>query len=373
MDAHRILGESRMIRTETDPKDLTEQDVKEVIDRVRSYLKERGVKHSQVAKAIMVAPSVVSQILSGTYAADPRGHIMAMDRWLERATAADATPDTAKFVWTGVARQIRLAAQRAIDKADKGLDGRISLVWGDPGCGKTLALEAVAETENGILIQCDFHCATASSLLEKIARSMRPHIPGTGRKLKEALTERLRGSGKLIIVDEIHALLTAKDDNPFHTLRRLSDETGCPQLWAASCDLVSQLRLREQRREPLSQIIRRIGTQFHLTAAIAGQTDGGRPLFTVEEIIQIYGRNEMRLSRDAAKFLARLTTDAKLGLLGTCTELVADATTMNRAQGGEITVEMLWESAQLSHQASEIELIYNSVREELPARQRRAM
>ena len=361
-----------MIRTETDPKTLTDQDVQEVIDKVKEYQKAKGVKNSQIAKALLISPTTVSEILSGKYNADARPIVMAMDRWLERRQNSDEQPDTAKFVWTGVARQVRLAAQRAIATADAGHDTRIALVWGDPGCGKTLALQAVAETEGAILISCDFHSASASGLIAKIARSLHPIPSGFGSSLYQAVVEKLRGSGKLIIVDEIHALLNAKDDNPFHTLRRLSDETGCPQLWAASCDLVSQLRLRETRREPLAQIISRIGTQFHLTAPIAGQSgDGGRPLFTVDEIIQIYGRNEMRISRDGAKFLAKLTTDAHHGLLRTCTALVADATVMNRAKGGELTVDMLWEAAQLSLQASEIETIYTSVKDELPARQRK--
>lgn len=372
LDVQRVLGESRMIRTETDPKTLTDQDVQGVIDQVKEYQKIKGVKNSQIAKALLLSSTTISEILSGKYNADARPIIMAMDRWLERAQQADAQPDTAKFVWTAVARQVRLAAQRAIARADAGLDSRIALIWGDPGCGKTLALQAVAETENGILIQCEFHSGGPTGLVEKIATALRIPIVGTGRRLYKAVVDRLRGSGKLILVDEIHALLNAKDDNPFHTLRRLSDETGCPQLWCTSCDLISQLRLRETKREPLAQIISRIGTQFHLTAVIAGQSgDGGRPLFTVEEIIQIYGKNEMRLSRDAAKFLAKLTTDAHHGLLRTCTALVADATVMNRAKGGEITVDMLWEAAQLSLQASEIETIYTSVKDELPQQRRK--
>jgi DNA transposition AAA+ family ATPase len=370
LNAHRVLGESRMIRTETDPKDLTDQDIQDVIDRIKAYQKEKGAKNAQIARAIMVSPSVISQVLGGTYAADCRPLIVAMDRWLERRKSADDAPELVKFVLTGVARKVRLAAQRAIASADMGLDSRISLVWGDPGCGKTMALEAVAETENAILISCDFHAASEAGLLRKIAAQLKGFSSMSGWQAFEKIKQRLHGSGKLIIVDEIHALLQAKNDNPFHMLRRLSDETGCPQLWSASCDLISELRKREQRREPLAQIIRRVGTQFHLTAAIAGNGDDGQPLCSVEEIIQIFGRGEMRLSKDAARFLARICASPRSGLLGTCASLVGHAIAMNRRNADTLTAEMLWEAAQVTMQASEIETMYDSVHEELPSRRR---
>ena len=373
MDAHRVLGESRMIRTETDPKMITDEQVLEVITAVRAYQREKGIRNVTIARALFYTTTVISEVLSGKYGADPRPIVQAMDRWLERRKLADAKPETAKFIWTQVARQVRIAAQRAIASADMGIDSRIALVWGDPGCGKTLALQAIAESEDALLISCDFNAAGAGGLIEKIAAAIpRFHPSGSKRRLHEAVIARLRGSNTLIIVDEIHALLTARDDNPFHTLRRLSDDTGCPQLWSASCDLLSELRKREARREPLAQIIRRIGTQIHLTAPIQGHSgDGGRPLVSVEEVLQIYGGNEMKLTRDAAKFLSRLTTEPRQGLLGTCTSLVGHATAMNRMKAKELTVEMLWEAAQINCQPSEIESIYMIVKDELPVRQKK--
>jgi DNA transposition AAA+ family ATPase len=325
-----------------------------VIELVKEYMKEKGLTQAQVARGCMVQSSVISQVLNGKYNADPRNIIATMDRWLERRKAADEMPATSKFVWTDVACQIRLAAKRAMAAADAGIDARISLVWGDPGCGKTLALEAVAESTDAIMITCGIESTT--SIVEKIADALRIQKLGGARRMFDAIVERLRGSGKLLIVDEIHAMLDCRDDQPFHTLRRLSDQTGCPQLWSATCDLIKQLQVREQRREPLGQIVSRIGSQFHLTRTIEANGTGGRggnvPLFSVDDILKVFASNELKLTRDGAEFLASICTSPRYGLLRACTNLVVTATAINRAKGGQLDEKRLMEAAQFLFQDS---------------------
>ena len=366
-NANRVLGESRMIRTEATPEEVTPDQIQGVIDRVKAYLKERSVSQAQVASGICYGGSVVSQVLKGTYAADARPIIIAMDRWLERRRRADNQPETSRYTDTSVAKMIRLAGQMAIRASDAGVDSRIALVWGDPGCGKTWALEAVAESEQGIFITCGVKVLSARGVLEEIAGNLRCGVARSTRETFAVVVDKLRGSGKLIVVDEIHALLDAHDDSAFHTLRRLSDETGCPQLWGATCDLIEQLKIREKKRDPLGQITSRIGCQFHLTAKLHGGGGGGRPepLYSVEEIVKMYGANELKLTSDGAHFLANVCRDPNMGLLRSCTKLVLHATTMNRAKGGAITARMLWEAAQFTFQYSMIQRLQVAVHENL--------
>ena len=366
IDDQRILGESRMIRTETPADRITDEQCANVIEAVKAYMKEKGCTQSQLARALVLSSPTVNQVLKGNYPADARPIIAAMDRWLERRKSADEQPHVSQFVWTHVAKTIRLAARRAIASADMGIDSRIALVWGDPGCGKTLALEAIAQSEDAILITCGVDVISPRAILGKIGEALRITLGTSAREAFANIVERLRGSGKLLIVDEIHALLDARNDNAFHTLRRLSDQTGCPQLWAATCNLIDQLRFRERKREPLGQIISRIGCQLHLTKCLHNN-DGGRaePLFTVDEILQVYGRNELKLTRDAGRFLARLCTSPLRGLLRTCTQMVMDATMAHRAKSQALTVHMLWEAAQLAFQESILTELATELREEL--------
>jgi len=361
-------GQFTDLTRETEPAKITDEQCQQVIEGVKAYLKKNGITQSTLAKSLILASSTVSQVLSGSYAADHRAVVQAMDRWLERRKNADALPQISKFIWTDVARQIRLAAQRSIQAADMGIDTRISLVWGDPGCGKTLALEAIAQSEDGLLITCGIDLQSGNSILDKLSQMLGLGIYTTGAKKFAAVVDRLRGSGKLIIVDEIHALLDCRDDSAFHTLRRLSDQTGCPQLWAATCNLIEELRTRERRREPLGQIISRIGSQFHLTAKLKGTgPNGGRPepLISVEQVLEIYGCNELKLTKDAARFLARFCTNPRIGLLRGCTGLVATATAMNRGKSNQLTSEMLWEACLFLFQNTILMSVQATLKEEL--------
>jgi DNA transposition AAA+ family ATPase len=348
LDAQRVLGGSRMIRTETPTETITDEQVQTVIEVVKAYIKQTGCGHGPLIKALCLSSTTVSQVLGGKYNADVRPIVAAMDRWLERRKESDARPSITSFVWIDVAKEIRMAAKLAIAAADQGLDSRIALVYGDPGCGKSLALEAIAESENAIHITCGTDVMSARAIMEKIGEALRIAMPrGTSDAFGE-IVKKLRGSGKLIIVDEIHALLDARDDTPFHMLRRLSDQTGVPQLWAATCDLMAILSQRQTRREPLGQITRRFACQKHLTRKLHSP-GGGKglpdPLYTVEQVLKIYGSNEMKLTSDGAEFLASLCRNWKLGLLGTCTTLVAHATTMYRGKSATINAQMLWEAA----------------------------
>jgi DNA transposition AAA+ family ATPase len=346
IDAQRVVGEGRMVRTDADPTKIPDDVARAICERARAYMKERGIRQQQVAKALGVSGPVLSAVLNGTYgAATAKGVVMDLDRWLENRQAADAQPKLTEFVWTTVAQEIRSVAKLAIRASLLGQDARIGLVYGDTGCGKTMALKAIAETEPGALyICCDYNSATPPGVLGKIARALRLDDGGPARTIANAIRSHLEGSHRLLIVDEIHALLVASDDKAFHTLRHLHDQTGAPQLWCSTPDLIGQLRQKEARgREPLGQIRSRIGIQRDLLTRTKPGGGGGTgdPLFTVDEIIAIYGRNEMKLTRDGGHYLASVANTPQAGGLRTVTSIVGAAVFTFKATHCELTAELL--------------------------------
>jgi DNA transposition AAA+ family ATPase len=375
MEARRVV-ESRTVRMDAKSEDLSEAECREIVERVKAYAKEKGLSQSQLARKLFLSASVVSQVFKGDYPGDTQAVALAMARWYDRQQQADAQPKVVTFVTTGVFKRIRLAVQQTIAMADDAdTDSRIGLVWGDPGSGKSLALRAIAEAEDGIYVEATHHSASPVGILEKIARAMRVSGAGNARyasHLYDALVNKLRGSGKLIVVDEIHALLETREDKVFHTLRRLSDETGVPQVWCATCDLMAELGKRSLKRQPLAQISSRIAVKMHVTQPIAAGRGGdggeGKRLYTVEEILKIYGQGTMRLTEDGGRFLARICTNPHLGLLRACTAIVRHATTINRLRHKELTATMLWEACQVLYTEAEQDNVWGLVREEMPQR-----
>ncbi|MCL2640792.1 MAG: hypothetical protein FWD53_08110, partial [Phycisphaerales bacterium] len=78
IDDQRILGESRMIRTETPADRITDEQCANVIEAVKAYMKEKGCTQSQLARALVLSSPTVNQVLKGNYPADTRPIIAAM-------------------------------------------------------------------------------------------------------------------------------------------------------------------------------------------------------------------------------------------------------------------------------------------------------
>lgn len=368
VQAQRVKEGRMIIGKDASPDRVTEEEKLAVVEAARKQLKDDpAYSRRKLANYLGISAATLSQILGRKYPADDTLTILAIDRWLERRAQAGRQAMVYRVASTRVLQQMKVAAKSVMAASDAGIDSVIAVCYGDPGCGKSVAAAAVSEKEDALFITCGPDCKSCGSILGKINEQLR--LPAC-QSIQEAFTMavgRLRGTGKLLVVDEIHALLDSRDDSPFHLLRRLSDQTHIPQLWLATCDLVAELRFRERRREPLGQIISRIGCQFHLTAKLhpAGGSGGPEPLFTAEELMAIYDRNEMRLTGEAGRFLARLCTNPALGLLRTCTTLVAQATSLNRLKGGLLTAEMLWEAAQFLFQGNVIARLEAEMREDV--------
>jgi hypothetical protein len=223
----------------------------------------------------------------------------------------------------------------------------IGLVYGPEtsGLGKSTALQAIAAERAGcILITIDKVDASISGLVAQLSRRLRIGCGFRNSDTFHKIAERLAGTSRLLIVDQIHNLCGVKGDKPFYMLADLHERTKAPQLWAGTTNIVSYLRDgQRQGREPLSQIRSRIGISCELThgSSSGGGDDSGPPLFSVDEVRAIFAQNKMRLAPDAARYLARLANLCDSGALRTCKNLVVMATTLYQSRGDVLTEEML--------------------------------
>lgn len=333
----------------TDATAVTEEKARQVLHDVECYLAAAKLSRKDLARETGYSPSVISETLAGKYAGDSRSVILDLDRWLEQRYKSDVAPrGGTTFTWTAVAEEIRTVASLVTQTK------KIGLVYGPDtsGIGKTMALQAIhQETPGSLMITVEKVEANPTGLLRAIARALRVNDGQANRALYARIKEKLAGTSRLLIVDQIHNLRsgrrTGETDKPFYILTDLWDVTGAPQLWCGTADLAAYFRRGRGRDESLAQIGRRLAYVRDLMQRTRDARDGGRgePLYTIDDVRKAFARNKIRLAPDAERFLWRLACIPDSGSLGLCANLVLIATIVAEQRGLKAIDERLLKAA----------------------------
>ena len=373
LDRERVNGASRMIPEGTPAAEVSEEAGRAVAHAVDHYAKARGVSRKQIARAIGYrSPGVISEFVAGTYRGNWRQLALDLDAWLADQEERDRSPRESRFVWTSVAKQVRMIA---------GLVTRtntIGMVFGpeSSGIGKTMALRAVhSETPGSILVTVEKVHNNPTGLLRAIAQAMHVSDGKKNSEIYNRIKGLLKGTPRLLMIDQIHNLRGSKDDKPLYILADLWDATAAPQLWCGTADMQDYLR-RGQRRgdEPLAQIRSRIQIAYDLADLTRGDGTGGRPgaagdrpLFSVDDIRQAFGSDKMRLSTDGARYLCGLANVPEGGALRTVASVVRLASLVAEQVGeGTLTEQMLRDAFRLTLSTHKFELAAARLEEQRP-------
>jgi DNA transposition AAA+ family ATPase len=364
----RVLGPSRVIRDGAAVEAVTREQMAAVVAAISSYQQRTGLRWKEIARSSGVRASAISSIINGNAIAGWRGIVIDLDRWLEEELKREAAPKPTDFVLTRVAEEVCTVANAAATLKC------IGLVFGWSGMGKTMALQAVAAEKPGtILVTMKTAACSPMAVLQAIASAagIRQWCEDQ-RGLMLRLEQLLRGTPRLIIIDEIHKLTGGRDDKALHVLRDLHDATGCPQLWSGTIDLIAYLERRQASgREPLAQIRRRIGIARNLVDrgdGGGGGGDGGEPLYSIDEIRAVFARGKMRLTPQAVRYLWMLANLPDSGALGTCRNLVVMATKVNEASADTLTDDMLRSVHRLLVSTRDYTLLQERMKDTAPPR-----
>jgi len=303
----RLSGAARMLR---DDQELTPELNQAIIVRFRELLGRLGKSETWAAKSMDIKPSTLSQVLNGNYDGDAESRIRKIDKWTEHQMARESGPGVKGFAKTSVAIQIIGAAKVAQDPNDPS----IVVVHGPSGIGKSMTADYLrADIPGALLIRISTAGRTVTSILDMIAIELRlPRGKMTAWQREQAIVEILKDTGRLIIIDEIHKLCGYQVDVGLHALRDLHDKTGCPQLWLGTADVATFLERGRDGHEAIEQIYGRVAYWVDLGYA-ASRQDGGPGLHTVDDIRQIVAAHQMRIAPDAAKYLADIANEPKMG------------------------------------------------------------
>lgn len=222
---------------------------------------------------------------------------------------------------------------------------KIGLVYGPDtsGIGKTMAMQALhAEIAGSVFVTCETIQANSTGILRAIARGLQINDGKGNRALYERIVSILKGTPRMLLVDQVHKLCGAKQDKPLHMLTEIWEATRAPQLWAGTTDIKSYLEKGEERGdEPLAQIRSRIAYARDLLKRTLPSNQGGRgePLFTIADIRGVFGRNKIKITDDGIKFLWKLACIPQSGALRCCENILQIATIIAAAEARK-TIEM---------------------------------
>lgn len=260
---------------------MTDQQT-QVVERFRAWCQVQGLTQAAAARRLNISTGIISRMYTGKYGDDGGnvGRMCAkMVRFLDREARKRSAPKRPPFAATSVTESVIGTLSVAHDECV------MALVMGPTGAGKTTAIRQYLLAEPECISISAVPSMRSRALIALIARSIGVAWQGSTSQMLDACAERLRGTGRLIIVDEVDYL----HEPCLQELRMLHDMTGC------GLALVGTLAFRERLQRRNSSTIGQFLGRLAYAASVDGISDTD-----AEEILAPFG-----LARDALSALAR--------------------------------------------------------------------
>ncbi|EBH8950855.1 AAA family ATPase [Salmonella enterica] len=231
----------------------------DIITQLKDVMDAHGYSQGQVARAIGRSSATMNQYLQGKYNGDIAdmeeriGHFLRRVREKQNTLRIDE-----RFVSTPTARKGLEVLAYAHQECE------ICVLYGAAGLGKTMILKEYARRDsNVIFIEAD-PGFTARTLLEELCGRLRLSKNGNIHALIEVCVEKLKDSGRLLVIDEAELL-------PYRALeviRRLHDKAGIGVVLAGMPRLIVNLK---GKRGEYAQLYSRVALALDLGNALARQ------------------------------------------------------------------------------------------------------
>ena len=174
-----------------------------------AYLSEQsGLPQSKAAAMIGVSPTALSQYRNSKYPGDVEAVESKIEEFLRtRSAAAQAEAEKAPYLSAGyVPTSVSEDVYKAIQYCQ--LERGIVVLHGDAGIGKTRGAARFVQDNpaNAIYIRCTPVGGTLTAMLRQLGTALK--LPATRNRLElsMAIHDRLKGTDKVIIIDEAQNL-----------------------------------------------------------------------------------------------------------------------------------------------------------------------
>lgn len=288
------------------------------ISKVKDYLSERGMSQAEAARRIGLSRTVISRFLGGGYSGDLRAVAEKLTNYINADYRQNQSATGPGFVSTRTAQKIKslIAAVEAFQDSE----GRIGVIIGDAGSGKTACLRAYAETDRNAYYVSHHSAQRVNGLLVSIMRA----VTGLGSmgslaSISGRLIESLRHRRFLVLIDEASSL-RAIDLDRLRTVLCVQCRGGL--ILAGNNELLETLRISSYKGgyACLDQFSSRLAGILNLDA-LAADGDGG-PLYPVEDLRRLFEFGGITLTRDAVDVLGRICRMPRSGRMRTCLHII---------------------------------------------------
>ncbi|MCE5184555.1 MAG: AAA family ATPase [Planctomycetaceae bacterium] len=322
------------------PKDLgNEDEVRIFREAVKKFMTDTGISQGNLAAEIGVSTTTLSLFLAGKYSGKVESVVRGLAEYINRSCRRQRRSKEPDYVNTTVAQRI-LQAIKVTEQFTTNSEGRICVIAGDSGGGKTKCLEQYAATNPlAVYIKlCDKMSTVA--LMSRIAKALKLDSDGGLKRLVDDLTEHLKTREMTIICDEAAGL----DVGRLNLLRQVISESGCTLVLAGNAHLLKTIYGSSATRgnESLDQFRSRMLTVVNLDE-LASQAPGDGGVFTVDDVRKLYSSG-LKLSGDAEGLLLSIARSPQSGRLRTCSVIVGSINTSRQARDGrisEITADLI--------------------------------
>ncbi|WP_230311251.1 AAA family ATPase [Kingella kingae] len=204
--------------------------------QLKTYLEQTGLSQSNAAKALGVTKPVLNAYLQNKYQGSA-------------ATIAEIDEKVAAFLRQQQEKaeikklEIPFVATETAERALGFLNmthhfGKLGIFYGGAGTGKTTTLnEYLARNPQCVLIEPDTGFTTRV-LLQELCRKLNVSDKGNIHEMTERVVECLKGSGRLLMIDEAEWLPL----RALETVRRIQDKSQCGVALAGTLQLLINLR-----------------------------------------------------------------------------------------------------------------------------------
>ena len=237
-----------------------EMTMEEAIEWLKQYIRSTGKKQAVVAQELGISGGGLSSFLSGNYKT-PHTIIPKVQNLREVNQGKKVCLSDPPFVETTVSRTVENAIRYSH------LRGKISVVYGDAGIGKTQAfLHYLSANELAIGITASPTYASITGVNELLAEQLgvRERV---ARKITREIVARLRGSGRVIIIDEAQHLTVRALDH----IRCLADEAEVGVCLVGNEEVYS--RLKGSGKADFAQLFSRIGMREPVSVSTITRDD----------------------------------------------------------------------------------------------------